>query len=310
MDLSIKKRLDELVPGRVTYEAPLAGMTTFGLGGPAKALIEPNTEKELSAVLELVRENKLPLFILGGGSNVLFRDGGFPGVVIRLGPGFAELTVLEHNGEGVRVEAGAAALTAKLVTLCRREGLSGLEFLAGIPGRVGGALAMNAGARGGEIGQALSSLIVMDAEGQVAEIGAERIKVSYRKLELTENTVILKGMFNLRASRSEKVKTEIRRILERRLAAQPRRVKSAGCVFKNPPNQAAGRLIDEAGLKGRTVGGAWVAREHANFIVHDGRANAGQIIELMEIVRKEVKDKFGVLLDPEIKIVGMNGEAD
>lgn len=309
MDREIKDRLSELVSGRAEFDAPLAVLTTFGLGGPAEVLVQPESVDELVRVLDYIRAKGLPAFILGGGSNVLFRDGGFAGVVIRLGSGFSGTAVLGSEGDEVLVEAGAAAPLARLISLTRREGLSGLEFMAGIPGWVGGALVMNAGAQGGEIGQAVFSLTVVSPEGRSEEIGRDQIQTGYRWLKLPEGTLIIKAVFSLGRSTPEQVKARIDEILARRLAGQPSGVKSAGCVFRNPPGRFAGRLIDQAGFKGLAVGRAWVAEEHANFIVHQGQATSGEVIELLERVRAGVRDRFGVELEPEIKIVGQDKEA-
>jgi len=297
-------RLSRLIPDRADLDAPLAPLTTFGLGGPAEVLVRPESVDELARVLKFIRAEDLPFFVLGGGSNVLFRDGGFPGVVIQLGRAFARITPVESVGPEVLVEAGAAASLARLVNWTRNKGLSGIEFLAGIPGWVGGALVMNAGAQGGEISQAVRSITVIDQEGRIEELVRAQLRFEYRRLDLPQGAVILKGLFALRPSDPDEVKARIREVLVRRRTGQPQGLKSAGCVFKNPPDQAAGRLIEMAGLKGRTVGQAWVAQEHANFIVHRGRATAGEVLDLLDLVRAEVKARFGVELEPEIKIVG------
>jgi len=242
--------------------------------------------------------------VLGGGSNVLVRDGGFPGVVIQLGRVFSRITPVESSSREILIEAGAAAFLARLVNWTRNKGLSGIEFLAGIPGWIGGALVMNAGAQGGEISRAVRSITVINQEGRIQELARAQLGFGYRRLDLPQGTVILKGLFALRRSSPKEVKDRVKEVLIRRRAGQPQGLKSAGCVFKNPPEEAAGRLIEMAGLKGRTVGHAWVAHEHANFIVHRGRATAGEVLDLLDLVRSEVKTRFGVELEPEIKIVG------
>lgn len=304
MEPGVKMELGRLAPGRVSFDAPLAGLTTYGLGGPAAALVEPDSAAELARVYCYVRARGLPLFVLGAGSNVLFRDGGFPGVVLKLGPGLARVAVTEEGPDKVLVSAGAAAPLAGLVKLTCREGLGGLEFLAGIPGSVGGALAMNAGAFGGEIIQAVSRLVVMTLEGEIKTLPRSQVRASYRRLDLGEGSIILEGLFALARSTPQEVTARVREILAQRRDRQPEGVRSAGSVFKNPPGQAAGRLIEEAGLKGRRSGGAWVSEKHANFIVHQGRATAREVLELVALVQKEVRQKFGVELEPEIQIVG------
>ena len=308
MKKEVKDRLNKLMPGRVQFNAGLAPLTTFRLGGPAAALAEPDSMEELTGLLEVLRQSGQPWFILGGGSNVLFRDGGFKGVVLRLGRHFSKVTVTGADGPDVFVEAGAAAPTASLVRLCRRQGLAGLEFLAGIPGWIGGALAMNAGAQSGQICQAVTRIDLMTPDQGLLALSGPDIKAVYRSLELPEGAVILKAAFRLKQSRPEAVEALVRDILARRRAGQPQGVRSAGCIFRNPVGDAAGRLIDQAGLKGRRQGQAWVAREHANFIVHRGQARSEDVVGLVETVRSEVKARFGVDLEPEIKIVGSDVE--
>ena len=309
MKKEVKDKLSKLMPGRVQFDVGLAPLTTFRLGGPASVLAEPDSVEELTSLLEAVRGAEVPWFILGGGSNVIFRDGGFKGVVLRLGRSFSKVSVTGGDGSEVLVEAGAAAPTAALVRLCRRRGLSGLEFLAGIPGWVGGALAMNAGAQSGEICQAVTRIDLVTPNDGFMVISGREIKAAYRGLELPEGSVILKAAFRLKQSQPEAVEALVQDILAKRRAGQPKGVRSAGCIFRNPPGDAAGRLIDQAGLKGRRQGQAWVAREHANFIVHGGRARAEDVIGLLETVRSEVKARFGVDLEPEVKIVGSDVEA-
>jgi len=310
MEQDTKMRLDQLAPGHVRFDVPLDRLTTFALGGPAAALVEPGSISELSEVLRFARTMNLPFFLLASGSNVLFRDGGFPGVVIKLGAEFSELKMVPGEGDQVAVEAGAAVTLSRLINLLQEEGISGLEFLAGIPGSVGGALAMNAGAFGGEISDALSRLNYLNTDGQVEIAHRSQLSFSYRRLDLPDGSIILKAFFTLTRSTPGKVKDRILKYLDRRRAKQPTGVKSAGSIFKNPSFAPAGKLIDQAGLKGRKVGQAWVSEKHANFIVHEGEATASDVIKLMDLIRAEVKKKFGVELEPEIKIEGVDRGAE
>ena len=301
--------LNKIAPNRVRLDQPLASLTTFRLGGPASALVEPESREELSKVLALARADNLPVFILGGGSNVLFKDGGFPGIVIRLGQGLAGIEEIAGAGEGkIRIRVGAAERTAALTRFCINKGFSGLEFLAGIPGRVGGALAMNAGARGREISESLVEMEIMTAEGGTDVLPATDMASAYRCMRLPEGSVILSGTFELSRTSEADVKKTVSENLSRRMAGQPRGVHNAGCVFKNPAGDSAGRLIDQAGLKGLRVGRAYVAREHANFIVHRGGAASWEVIRLMETIQDEIRTRFQVELEPEIKIIGVNGQ--
>jgi len=302
--------LRELLPHRVRFDVPLATLTTFGLGGPASALAEPNSVSELASVLRLAREKALPVFFLGHGSNVLFGDRGFPGVVLRLGAGFSGIDVRDPEEERVPVEAGSGASLARLIDLLKERGLAGLEFLAGIPGSVGGALAMNAGAFGGEISQSLTSLRVLDSEYEEKRLARDQVKAEYRRLILPEGTIILGAIFSLIRSTPERVKTRVNQLISMRQVRQPIGVRSAGSIFKNPPGRPAGELIELAGLKGRKLGQAWVSEKHANFIVHKGQAKASDVLKLIKVVQGEVKVKFGVDLEPEIKIVWPDNDTD
>jgi UDP-N-acetylmuramate dehydrogenase len=309
MERAIKMRLDELTSGRVRFEEPLAPLTTFGLGGPAAALLEPESIAELKAVLGYVNRTGLPFVFLGAGSNVLFREGGFPGLVIRFGEAFSEIRIIDSGREGfISVEAGAGAPLSRLMDFTKDNGLSGLEFLSGIPGSVGGAMCMNAGAFGGEITKCAVKLTLIAPWGDIDELGPDRIRAEYRRLQLPEGAVILSAVFSLTQSTTETVKEKCRDYLNRRWAIQPTGIKSAGSVFKNPPDGPAGKFIDEAGLKGRRVGEAWVSEKHANFIIHKGQAKASDVIELISIVQKEVKTRFGIDLEPEIRIYGQDTE--
>lgn len=304
----VKSELIRLFPNRVRFDISLADLTTYGLGGPAMALVEPDTVTEIQAVLGLAAAWNIPWVVLGGGSNVLFRDGGFPGLVIRLGAGMAKIELIAARGQRAIVQAGAAAPLAALVQLARKQGLSGLECLAGIPGWVGGALVMNAGAYGSYITDTLLYLEIIDAQGNMIRLEKDRLGAHYRGVNLPPQAVIVSGTFELERVESRQVEAKAAEIVGRRLAGQPKGVKSAGCVFKNPIGQPAGRLIDQAGLKGRTIGGAWVASEHANFIVHRGQATAADVLTLMATVQAAVKEKFGIELELEIKVLGVNGE--
>lgn len=308
MNTETRNKLSEVLPGRVRFGVPLAEMTSYRLGGDAWAVAEPDTPGELKAVMTCIRSQNLAWFLLGGGSNVLFDDDGFRGVVIRLGKGWADIQKIEESGRFSLVRAGAGAPTANLVAASRKMGLSGLEFLAGIPGSIGGALAMNAGAHGGEIIQAVESITIFNSELEKEILEADRIEAGYRYLELPRGAVITGAVFRLENADAAQVENYIREVLKRRSAAQPKGLSCAGSVFKNPEGESAGRLIDSAGLKGLTRGGAWVAREHANFIVHDGRATSRDIRDLMALVAGAVKEKYGMVLEPEIKVVDKHGK--
>ena len=307
MEERIKSKLASLAV-KTTFDAPLAELTTFRLGGAASALVEPDGVEELAEVMSVIRSEGLPWFVMSGGSNVLFHDEGFRGVVIRLGPGLSGLKVLEKDSQRGVVEAGASVVMADLVALCRKEGLSGLEMMAGIPGRVGGALSMNAGAWGRGISEALIRLEVLTPEGRPATWAREDLHPLYRDMNLPAGTIIIKGVFGLDVSTPEAVGEAVDRILEQREGRHPSGVMCAGSVFRNPSREnPAGKLIDQAGLKGRSVGGAWVSEVHGNFIVHRGEAASSDVLALMEIVKAAVAESCGIDLIPEVVVVDPDG---
>ncbi len=254
---------------------PLAPHTTFRVGGPAKFFVEPLNEDQVADVFRAARECDVPVRILGGGANLVVRDEGVSGVVVKL-------THLRRR-EGSRVQAGYPL--ARLVKETVMEGCSGLEALAGVPGSVGGAVTMNAGGRNGEIGAAVRYVDAMTHEGEVRRIGREEAGFRYRGSAL-DGYVVLAA--DLELLPDEGVRDRYEEILSAKKRAQPLGRWSAGCMFKNPPGQSAGRLVDEHGLKGARVGGAYVSRKHANFMINDGTATASDVFRLVDLVRRRV----------------------
>ena len=274
--------------------------TSFRAGGKADLLLIPDTEEELRNALSEAKERG-PVLILGNGSDTLFKDGGFRGTVIKPGDGFSEITVL-----GDRIKAGSAALLSQVAKAAQASSLTGLEEVSGIPGSVGGAVFMNAGAYGGEIKDVLESVKAVSRKtGEIMEIPAEKLDLSYRHSIFTETgDVILSAVFRLKPGKQEEIDEKMRDYTERRNSKQPLKYPSAGSFFKRPEGYFAGKLIQDAGLKGLTVGGAQVSEKHSGFIINTGNATATDIIELMHLVQNTVYDKFGVRLEPEVRIVG------
>lgn len=304
MEERTKHTLLSAAPCAMSAGASLAGLTTFGLGGDACILAQPNSMEELCALMRLIAGEDVPWFVLGGGSNVLFRDGGFPGVVIRLGDNFSGLNIRRGEDDDVFIDAGASLPTPKLLSAARREGLSGLEFLAGIPGWLGGAVFMNAGTAEGSLADVVTDIEIVRPDGEPETIRRVDLRPEYRSMNLPAGAIVAQATFKVRRGDKQAVEASVKRLLENRGASQPRGFKSAGCIFKNPEGDYAGRLIERAGLKNRNVGPAVVSEKHANFIVHDGRATAAQVIELIELVRAEVNRCFKINLELEIKVVG------
>ncbi len=278
----------------------LKELTTFRVGGPAAVFARPSNERELSELLRWFRSRRVPVRVIGAGSNILADDRGVRGAVIKPdGGSFRAIRIT-----GTRVRAGAGAPLASLIRKCARAGLTGMEFLAGIPGTVGGGLAMNCGVSSPDgarnIGDIVEEATVMGYNGVTAVIRREEMAFGYRSSSLSR-AVIIAACFRLRKSSPEKAMARVREWIERR-KGQEYGFPSAGCVFRNPPGASAGKLIDECGLKGRRVGGALVSVKHANFIVNAGGARCSEILALMRIVRKEVERRRGIRLRPEIKL--------
>lgn len=296
-----RKSLERELGERVTFDAPLARRTSLRVGGPADAVATPADRRELSRVLRLCREHRLPHHLLGAGFNTLVRDGGLDGVVLRL----AKLRGLEER-PGARLRAEAGVSHSQITRFCSGRGLSGLEFGASIPGTVGGWLAMNAGTPQHEIGSCVEELEVMSPSGRcIRHLPRAGLRFVYRALRgLAPGSVLLSALFSVTLSTSSAVREEVDRQLSRRAGTQPLNVPSCGSVFKNPPADHAGRLIEAAGLKGHRIGGAEFSPMHANFIANIGGATASDVLALIEYAQKTVHSQSGILLVPEVRVIG------
>ena len=279
----------------------LAKHTTLRVGGPADVYVEPASEEDLAGVLTFCNERELPFFVMGRGSNLLVRDGGFRGVVICLA--HASFSRIEIDGE--RLSCGAGAKLKDVAVEAKRNGLSGVEFLEGIPGSVGGALRMNAGAMGGATFDAVESVRLMDFAGNVRELAPKEMSVEYRGCGALKTNIALGVVFKCRPAPRGEIEQRMKAFNEKRWESQPA-APSAGCTFKNPPAIPAGKLIDELGLKGTRVGGAVVSAEHGNFIVNDGKATARDVLELIAILQARVKEARGIELQTEVEIIGVD----
>jgi UDP-N-acetylenolpyruvoylglucosamine reductase len=283
----------------IRRDEPLAKRTTLRVGGPADVYVEPATEADLAAVLKFCGERAVKFFLLGRGSNLLVRDGGFRGVVICLAhPNFGRIQIA-----GDRLRCGAGARLKQVAVEAKRQGLSGLEFLEGIPGSVGGALRMNAGAMGSATFDVVKAIRVMDYSGSVQELVPGLFQVEYRCCPMLKDHIALGVVFQGKSAPREGIERRMNEFSEKRWESQPA-APSAGCLFKNPEAIPAGKLIDELGLKGTHVGGAMVSIEHGNFIVNDGTATARDVLELIEVVKRCAKTERGIELEIEVEIIG------
>jgi UDP-N-acetylmuramate dehydrogenase len=285
----------------VERDVPLARLTTYRLGGPAAVYVEPEDEEDLGLVARVIAEHEVPVLVVGRGSNLVVSDRGFPGVAVRLGPRFSWVEPLGDSG----LETGAATPLPLVANWAARRGLAGMEFTIAIPGSVGGGVRMNAGAHAGATSDRLDRVRVFDLDGSsVAERAASDLDLSYRHSNLADGEVVLSARFELIPAPAEDVRRRMDGYRKHRAATQPGAVQNAGSVFKNPPNDHAGRLVEVAGLKGFRVGGARVSELHANFFMADDGCASQDVYDLVWTVRERVRSEFGIELEPEIRFVG------
>lgn len=277
----------------------LGRFTTFGSGGPARAFVRARDEEDVSAAIAWARERGLPVLVLGFGSNVLVADEGIEALALRLEGKLASVDV-----EGRRMSAGGGTADALCANVARAAGLAGMEFAASIPGTVGGGVAMNAGAWGSDFAAVLSRALVVDERGS-RWLEAEELGLRYRGSDLRPGQVVVRVEFELERSSPEEIDRSVRAKKQQRRSSQPSGIHTFGSVFKNPDHElGAGRMIEECGLKGERAGGARISFEHANFIENAGGATTADALSLMQVARRRVRDRFGVLLEPEVRLVG------
>ncbi len=287
------------VRGRLEADVPLADLTWFRVGGPAEVLFTPADEADLAVFLAAL-PREIPVYVIGVGSNLLVRDGGLPGVVVRLGKGFSDVKV----EAGYRVRAGTAALDVRVSRIAADGGIDALTFLRGIPGTIGGALRMNGGAYGGETKDVLVEARAVNREGQIKVLSNADMKYQYRHCGAADDLIFTEALFQGRSGSAEAIAASMDKITQSREATQPIKSRTGGSTFKNPPGQKSWQLIDQAGLRGFAVGPARVSMLHCNFLINEGGATAAQIEELGEIIRRRVKETSGTDLEWEIKRIG------
>lgn len=298
--MSLMDSLPQDVRGRYTQNAPLAESSWFHCGGHADVLFKPKDRDDLSYFLQHCPAD-IPVTVLGVASNVIIRDGGVRGVVIRLGRAF---NTLDIDKKTQRVTAGAAVLDYNLAVQTAEAGIRGLEFYSGIPGSVGGAVRMNAGAYGGETKDVLISAEIMDRHGQIQTLTSEALGLSYRRSTLPDGAIVMGSTFQGQKGNPTEALALIEEIKSKRESTQPIREKTGGSTFANPDGHKAWQLIDQAGCRGLTIGGAMMSEKHCNFMINDGTATASDLEDLGEEVRKRVADQTGVMLRWEIRRLG------
>lgn len=301
MNEEIKQKFcREFGSDRVLLEEPMKRHTTFRIGGPAEVFVMPGNLEEMQRILEICRTEDLPYFILGNGSNLLVSDKGYQGVVVQLYRNFGQIRV-----EDSRIHAQAGALLSGIAAAAREASLTGFEFAGGIPGTLGGAVVMNAGAYGGEMKDVLKEVTVLTPEGGVLTLQADELHMGYRTSVIKEaGYIVLEAVISLEKGDQEEIRSRMQELAGMRTSKQPLSYPSAGSTFKRPEGYFAGKLIMDSGLRGYQVGGAQVSEKHCGFVINTGNATAKDVTTLMSDVQRIVLEKFGVKLEPEVKFLG------
>lgn len=296
----IEKFWNLLGKDRVLVDEPMKRHTTFRIGGPADFFLLPSTVDEVRGILEICREEELPYFILGNGSNLLVSDKGYRGVIIQLYRNFSNISV-----EGNEICASSGALLSQIAAAARNASLTGFEFAGGIPGTLGGAVFMNAGAYGGELKDVLKEAVVMTEQGEILTLPVEKLDMGYRTSRIKKaGYLILEARLVLEQGDMDKIRDITKDLTEKRVSKQPLEYPSAGSTFKRPEGYFAVKLIMDAGLRGYQVGDAQVSEKHCGFVINKGNATAADVLTLIENVREKVQEQFGVTLEPEVKFLG------
>lgn len=294
------KVVDIVGEENVHTDEPMSRHTTFRIGGNADYFVKPGNADEVAAVIAVCREYNIPYFILGNGSNLLVSDDGYRGMIINIMDNMDSVTV-----DGRIITAQAGAMLVRVSVMARDNALTGLEFASGIPGTIGGAVYMNAGAYGGEMKNVVKTVRAIDEYGRIYELDSEKMDFSYRHSIVEERKlIVLEVTLELEHGSREAIDDRMKELAEARRSKQPLEYPSAGSTFKRPEGYFAGKLIMDAGLRGYSVGGAQVAEKHCGFVINKGEATASDVVELIRDVQHDVDDKFGVTLEPEVKMLG------
>ena len=295
-----QKFIELLGKDRVLFDEPMSSHTTFRIGGPADIFTMPEDKQQIADVVKLCKNEQIPFFVLGNGSNLLVSDKGYQGVVVQLYRNFGQIRV-----EDSRIHAQAGALLSGIAAAAREASLTGFEFAGGIPGTLGGAVVMNAGAYGGEMKDVLKEVTVLTPEGGVLTLQADELHMGYRTSVIKEaGYIVLEAVISLEKGDQEEIRSRMQELAGMRTSKQPLSYPSAGSTFKRPEGYFAGKLIMDSGLRGYQVGGAQVSEKHCGFVINTGNATAKDVTTLMSDVQRIVMEKFGVKLEPEVKFLG------
>ena len=299
--IRIYNKLTEAIPGdAVLLDEPMKNYTTIKTGGLADIIVMPQSITEIQSVIKICKENDVPYFVMGKGSNLLVSDKGMRCVVVKLGDKFAKITI---DGNDVIAQAGVSL--SELSERIMEKSLKGFEFAGGIPGTLGGATTMNAGAYGGEMKDIIKSVRVLNTEGEIINLSSEELEFGYRTSMIqVKNYIVLEVKMEFEKGNYEEIAKTTKDLMETRKAKQPLHLPSCGSVFKRPAGHFAGKLIEDSGLKGKKIGGAKVSKLHCGFIVNVDNATTNDVLDLIELIQKTVKSKFGIQLETEVKIIG------
>ena len=306
MDQNVIEKFNHLLgEEKVKVNEPMNRHTTFRIGGPADYFLLPSSPEEMQEIIKICKGDELPYFLLGNGSTLLVSDDGYRGVIIQLYRNYGEITV-----KGKEICASAGALLSQIASAARNASLTGFEFAGGIPGTLGGAVVMNAGAYGGEMKDVLKEVTVMTGEGEILTLPAEKLEMGYRtSIIKTKGYLVLHAVISLEEGNQEAIKARMKELTDQRVSKQHLEFPSAGSTFKRQEGYFAGKLIMDAGLRGYQTGGAQVSEKHCGFVINKDNATAADVCRLMKDVQDKVKEQFGVTLEPEVKFLGDFGEA-
>ena len=300
MEAFLNKLQDILEQEEILTQEPMKLHTTFKVGGPADVFVKPDSVEQIKQIMEAAREEQIPVYIMGNGSNLLVGDKGYRGVIIQV---YKNMNQIRCEGNEIKAQAGALLSTIARVALDQE--LGGFEFASGIPGTLGGAVTMNAGAYGGEMKQVLKSAVILTRDGEIKTLTVEDLKLGYRKsVIIDKDYIVLEAVLELVPAKKEEIQEKMNEYALARRTKQPLEYPSAGSTFKRPVGYFAGKLIDDAGLRGFSYGGAQVSEKHCGFVINRGDATARDIVTLMKMVNEKVMEKFGVALEPEVKMIG------
>jgi UDP-N-acetylmuramate dehydrogenase len=294
------EKLSRMINGKIVFNEPMKNHTSLLIGGPAKIMVFPRNEDDLKCLLHFANKNGIQFVVVGNGTKLLVGDKGIDGIVVKMCGCFDDVQV-----KGATMTAGAGCLLPRVSKLAADQGLSGLEFAIGIPGTVGGGVFMNAGAHGSSISEILASVTAMGSDGKIYDFSREEVDYGFRRSSFqNSDLVILRANLNLKKSNPEVIKEKMQQYAQWRKTNQPLEWPNAGCVFKNPSDMSAGKLIDMAGLKGMRIGDARISEKHANFILNTGNATASDVLTLMSIIEEKIRQNSGIKLETEIRLLG------